>query len=196
MYSQNDEEAHILEWFAGKTGGRFLDIGAYDGKTFSNTRALFELMEWSGVLVEPACGPFRALMQLYQHNPRATLANAAISGASCGFMTFWQNDDAISTANAAHREKWAVRAAYTETHVYMLSLEKFLASFPGPYDFVNIDVEGGNVELFRALITRELGASLLCIEYDAGSEEILKLAAGRGYLEIHRTGENILLGRK
>ena len=36
MYSQRDEELHILGYFGDKVG-RFIDIGAYDGKSFSNT---------------------------------------------------------------------------------------------------------------------------------------------------------------
>ena len=42
MYSQTDEERVILEHFAQRPSGRFLDIGAFDGRVFSNTLALAE----------------------------------------------------------------------------------------------------------------------------------------------------------
>lgn len=58
-YSQNGEQEAILKIF-GESEGRFLDIGAYDGKTFSNTLALIE-RGWSGVLIEPSPNAFMAL---------------------------------------------------------------------------------------------------------------------------------------
>lgn len=51
MYSQNDEEAIIMRYFANRTG-RLLDIGAADGMTNSNSLALIE-RGWRAVLVEP-----------------------------------------------------------------------------------------------------------------------------------------------
>jgi len=52
MYSQNNEEDVILNYF-GSFVGTFLDCGANDGVTLSNTRALAE-RGWCGVLVEPS----------------------------------------------------------------------------------------------------------------------------------------------
>jgi hypothetical protein len=57
MYSQNDEERFIVDFFAGRTG-RFLDIGAFDGvrfvpKEFAGKVAAYiaeefiDAMEWS-----------------------------------------------------------------------------------------------------------------------------------------------------
>src|SRR5262245_12533077 len=41
LYSQNDEEGIIAGYFGGRTG-TLLDIGAYDGVSFSNSRRLIE----------------------------------------------------------------------------------------------------------------------------------------------------------
>lgn len=49
-FTQNMEELHIVQNLP--ANGRFLDIGAHDGVTFSSTRALL-LNGWSGVYVEP-----------------------------------------------------------------------------------------------------------------------------------------------
>jgi len=54
MFSQNDEEKHIVRFFRDKIDkGSFLDIGAYNGKAFSNTHRL-ALNGWSGVCLEPS----------------------------------------------------------------------------------------------------------------------------------------------
>lgn len=69
-YSQNNEQAIILKYF-GSQRGTVLDIGANDGITLSNSRALIEL-GWSAVLVEPAEIAFRKLRYnnlLFNQNP-------------------------------------------------------------------------------------------------------------------------------
>lgn len=54
MFSQNNEEQYILEYFKGQESQiNFLEIGAYSPFTFSNTRALVELGH-KGVYVEPS----------------------------------------------------------------------------------------------------------------------------------------------
>ena len=52
-YSQHGEQAIILDYFEkqGIQQGRFLDIGANDGITFSNSYALV-IRDWKGVAVE------------------------------------------------------------------------------------------------------------------------------------------------
>lgn len=60
-FSQNREQRIILDFF-GAHRGTFLDIGANDGVTLSNTRAL-ALLGWSGILVEPAPMAYRKLLE-------------------------------------------------------------------------------------------------------------------------------------
>ena len=48
MYSQNDEQDYILNYFQNAEPGKFLDIGGYDPLIFSNTRCLVE-KDWAGV---------------------------------------------------------------------------------------------------------------------------------------------------
>ncbi len=59
MYSQNNEEQIIIEYFK-DFKGHLLDIGANDGLTLSNSRKLIEL-GWTGDLVEPSPNAFQKL---------------------------------------------------------------------------------------------------------------------------------------
>mgnify|MGYP000961084393 CR=1 FL=1 len=61
MYSQNNEEEVILKYLGDSTG-TFLDIGAFDGITFSNT---YELVKrgWKGVMVEASPRTFIKLQE-------------------------------------------------------------------------------------------------------------------------------------
>ena len=78
-YSQSGEQAHLLEHAIAVAqapqGGRFLDLGAGDGETLSNTRALAQL-GWGGVAVEPAAWAFDRLVARYA--PTAVMPVCAV----------------------------------------------------------------------------------------------------------------------
>ena len=78
MYSQLNEEEFILDATAHIERGRFLDIGAYHSKTFSNTRALFE-RGWSGVMIDCAPRALVSLLEDYGAEERITIVNAAVA---------------------------------------------------------------------------------------------------------------------
>ena len=52
-YSQYEQDIYILNnFFQNKKDGMFVDIGAHDGVTISNS-LLFEKIGWNGICVEP-----------------------------------------------------------------------------------------------------------------------------------------------
>jgi FkbM family methyltransferase len=165
MSSQYGEHTTILDYFKGKVG-RFLDIGAFDGFTFSNTQYLADL-GWSGVCVEPSPISFRWLMHNYQRNRSVALVNAAI-GERPSVSKFWVNTkdvdspEAMSTFEDSHRSKFP-HLHFSEMWAPMITWELLLEAHPGPYDFVNIDVEGMNE---RVLALMPLRPSMVCVEAD------------------------------
>ena len=53
FYSQFEQDKFVYEnFFINKNKGYFVDIGAHDGVTFSNSK-FFEELEWDGVCIEP-----------------------------------------------------------------------------------------------------------------------------------------------
>jgi FkbM family methyltransferase len=195
-YSQYGEEAFILAYFSRQAPGRFLDIGAYDGETFSNTKALTD-RGWHGVLVEPDPYAFTGLVNRYKQVPESILVNAALS-LKPGLMQFYTtHGDAISTSDDRHRQAWT-KAGSTFTPIYVqgMTAEDLLAAFPGPYEFVNLDVEACNWDLLQRLPLETLGTRLLCVEHDGHQNEIRAWAATKGLsCQIHLNGTNLLVGR-
>lgn len=80
MYSQHNEEEVILDFF-GNAKGKFLDVGAHDGETHSNTLALAE-RGWAGVLMEPGHDAYEALWRRY-----AKMGNPVTRTTVCGAKT-------------------------------------------------------------------------------------------------------------
>lgn len=174
MSSQYGEHEHILRHFAGRVG-RFLDIGAFDGVTFSNTRRLAEL-GWAGVLVEPSPAAFVHLMKNYQGNSKVQLVNAGLAAVS-DLRPFWVNTtdglsaDAMSSYDQKHVAKFP-KHPFREISISAITWDMLLGQHQGPYQFVNIDVEGMNVEILTGLCDRiaQIQPEMVCVELDPESE--------------------------
>lgn len=74
VFSQNQEDSILARFFGNQRQGTFVDIGAHDGITYSNTY-LFERRGWQGICVEPNPQTFPLLKAR-----RAQAVQAAIVG--------------------------------------------------------------------------------------------------------------------
>lgn len=193
MYSQNDEELHIVG--ALPESGTFLDIGAYDGKTFSNTLKLVE-KGWHGFCVEPSPSIFSRLFELHKNNQNVHCILAAITHErEAKIANFYDsNGDAIGTLNTDHVAKWSGYTKFNPFLLWTTPLWTLLSSLKEDYEFVNIDVEGTSVDLFKEFATLYKGTRLkcLCVEYDGRVDECMQIAATLGLRHIHTTGENLI----
>lgn len=171
--SQYGEATAIVEHFAGRKG-RFLDVGAYNGQHLSNTRPLYEL-GWDGVFVEPSPLPFGGLIREYGGNERITLVNAAITTGPARLMPFYSTGDALSTSDPRHHDRFS-KAGFPFTRILIpggIGWDELLVAVSGlvfdKFDFVNIDVEGSNADVLRAMPIRP---EMVCVEYDQESDGI------------------------
>lgn len=198
MWSQNDEEAVILDLLSkgGVQTGQFLDIGAYDGKTFSNTLRLAEL-GWSGVCVEPSPAAFIGLLNVHRGNPRVTLVNSAVSAVG-GWLTFYDaNGDAVSTSSPEHVQVWTAGGVkFTPFDLLSVSIGALLERYGLDFTFVNLDVERQNWSLFRQFPWSELTATkIICVEHDECYDDMLFLLAPLGFQLVKRNAENAIFSR-
>lgn len=194
MYSQRDEETHILNHFKGKPVGRFLDIGAYHPFTFSNVRALYE-KGFGGVLIEPNVELFHNLVDEYRGISEVFVVDYCI-GEETGHATFYDNNGAVATLSKEHFEKWKDHAEFTERQVEVKTFADFYAEHPGQYDFINIDVEGLDMAILKQINLDETGTSLVCIEFNGEDRvDFVDYLGVFGFEVIHETPENLLFAR-
>ena len=182
-YTQGKEH-RVIDTLEGT--GRFLDIGAYDGKTFSNIRSLAE-RGWEGVCVEPAAHAFHQMLQ--DPPPGAILVNALV-GKRTGLASFLVSNDAVSTTERQHAEKWKRFASFTAVFTVSISVDDLLTNFPGPYRFVSIDTEGTSRDIFEQLDLDALETELVCVEHDGFSIQ------RKGFQKVYEDANNIILRRR
>jgi len=196
MYSQNDEERFVVEFFKNSPTGRFLDVGAFDGINLSNTRRLLEI-GWSGVLVEPMWRSFGELINNCQpYLDRVTLVSAAV-GSESGLAKLWVDD--------YHDRKWSTTINRDLVNIgsimipnpanTMVSVIKFDELWPlGPFNYISIDAEWEDFKILKSQDAQKWRtAKLLTIETRSPEErhEMKLLFKSWGFDVVYETTENL-----
>lgn len=193
-YSQNDEERYILEATGNVKDCRLLDIGAWDPKIFSNSRALIE-KGWQAVLIEPSPRPLESLLRAYgQHYPTVEIVAACV-GIAAGMADMRISADAVSTLSEDIAIRWSKDGAYYgRMWVPQITLAQIFNQFGG-FDFVNIDAEGVSADLFIELMNTEMLPACVCVEHDSRLVEVGAAASRRGYSQTYVSQENAVYRR-
>jgi len=194
MFSQRDEEKYILKYFKNQVG-RFLDIGAYDGQTFSNVRQL-ALQGWGGVLIEPMTEMHAVLVQRYS-DARFTILHTAL-GLKDETRTFYNfAGDAIGSFDKTHADLWANKATqYTEKQYEIISIKTLFSKIGYDFEFINIDTEGWSYDILRHLPFSNLRKlKMICVEFDGQLEKVTAVVTAHKYIKYHQTCENIIFIR-
>ena len=193
MFSQNQEEDVILSYFKDKPVGQLLDVGANDGVTFSNSRALI-LSDWAGDLVEPDPVAFKQLTETYNPNvkyePRCF--NCAISNTTGKFRFYSANDSLYSTVLASNRRH---NPAFDELDVMHFKYSDFLLLAQKPsYDFITIDAEGLDLQILEQIDLSK--TKLVCVEHNGTVlKECNMLLNVAGFTTLLINAENIIGAR-
>lgn len=173
MYSQNNEEKIVLDYFKNHKG-TFLDIGANDGITLSNTHRL-ALSGWSGVCVEPSPTSFGQLSRLYKDNQNIQCIPFAISN-SPGKCKFYESNEhlgkgdysLLSTLVKSEIDRWKGTQIFTEIEVEAITVDRLLEiSRIKHFDFISIDCEGLDYEILKALTPYITKTRMICVEWNS-----------------------------
>ncbi len=203
-YSQNEEQKHILEFFAEQPIGNLLDIGANDGKTFSNSLALIE-KGWYGSLIEPSAKVIGKLRALHKGNKRVVIFFCAV-GTETGNAIFHDSgahlpdkSDAalLSTMVTEEKEKWQTAVEYNETNTMVYTIADLFHNRQLKFDFISIDAEGMDTAILKQIDLTHV--KLLCIEWNSHQkvkDEILNYTALFDMNRvIYQSAENLLIAR-
>jgi len=203
MYSQNNEEQVILDYFK-EFKGNLLSVGENDGKTLSNALALIEL-GWKAVLVEPSPVAFKKLKELHNGNPDITLCNVAI-GQYDGKATlnesgyhFPDKSDVglLSTLVPSEMTRWR-NVQFEEVDVDVVTYQTFISTLEDKdFDFISIDAEGMDYEILKQIDLTH--TKCLCIEHNSNMfyKELMRKYCAQYGLDklIYKSAENIILAR-
>ena len=194
MHSQNNEERIIANYFGPSFRGTFLDIGANDGKTFSNTRAL-ALAGWSGTCVDPSPNAFASLSALYADSPNVQCLEVAITTKDGTIILHQASDTLVSSLEASHADQWkAYNFTWEAVPVKGVTFDTLLSlSTVKTFDMINIDAEGHDLEILAQMNLDALGCKLLCIEHGGHADKIRAIVPQMRTLALNDI--NLILAR-
>lgn len=188
--SQLGQELWVLERTGFKRGGFFVEFGATDGVTLSNTWLLEREFGWSGICAEP--NP-RFLPLLRSHR-RCTVSDACIGARTGELVEFVLADEYSGMTRHARLDGHAAkRAAYLELpgstiSLRTISLDDFLRQMGAPrhIDYLSIDTEGSELEILAAFPFSEWDIDLITVEHNftPQREQIRELLESRGYAYV------------
>jgi FkbM family methyltransferase len=201
-YSQSNEQEHILKYFK-DFKGTFIDIGANDGETLSNTRAL-ALNGWCGVLVEPSPKAFRKLKALYEGSKKGCfyiyecalgVNNGKTVLHESGALLGVEDVGLVSSLSKEETKRFSRTVSYEEIEVKVFRWKTFLNRlYTKQFDFVSIDIEGLEVEVLEQMDLSEV--KLICVETNGNLEKKAKLDSMlQGFKVIYTSPENLIYAR-
>ena len=195
-YGQNQEDSVIVEYFDGiGLKGKLLDIGAYDGRTFSNSRALLKY-GWEGILIEADFGNAENCRKNTIDLNAKTLC-AAVHPFDSTIATFYSsNGDMVGSTETAHVKKWSKNVQFKECLVSQVSVTQLYNTFSDTFHFINVDVEGISAEIAKVIIPMFQNCKLICIEHDNQQDYLRNLCRQYGYQhELMLNAENIIMAK-
>ena len=188
FYSQFKEDKELSKIVRNIKAGTYVEAGALDGITFSNTKH-FEELGWTGVLIEPNPSEFK---KLENNRPKDKVVNCALGPE--GEMDFVINDDYPLASAVVHddtqslRDHWHKDSKIIKVHVRPL-VEILRENNVHHIDIFSLDVEGYEEQV---LSTMDWGVTVnvWIIEMHNPNETINSLLRNNGYKYLKRVHWN------
>jgi FkbM family methyltransferase len=189
--AQLHQDLFVLAALNGLKNGYFVEFGAGDGMTLSNTYMLEERHGWRGILAEPARGWHDAL---HKNRSCATHVHEECVWSESGKeIPFLETEDAFLSTIDYFRDMDAhgpVRGV-SMAGMYMvptISLEDLLVRDQAPaiVDYLSVDTEGSEYEILRCFNLNRFSFRVITVEHNHTPNQALieKLLGQHGYRPV------------
>lgn len=148
-YSQHPtcQDVAVAERYAYKRDGYFVDVGAYDGRHFSNTYALEKSLGWTGICLEPLGHAFGGLRAC-----RSCVCLCVAAYESEGEILFTDSD--VLSGITDRIDRWIPETKDgLRRMVATRTLTSILAEHKAPpfIEYLSIDTEGSELEVLKGI---------------------------------------------
>lgn len=192
-YSQFEQDKFVYEkYFINKNKGYFVDIGAHDGVTFSNSK-FFEELGWKGVCIEPNPKVFEILSS----NRKCRCVKKAITN-NKSISQFFQitngpdmlsglvdefTDSAITRINQ-ELESFSEDFSYIDVECDLF--ENIVQN--DKIDFLSLDTEGNELKILQTIDFNKFNIDVITVENNDYDNKFLNYLTSKGYQFVTRLG--------
>ena len=193
-FAQEGEDRLLLRLLEGSPPGFYVDVGAHHPQRFSNTHA-FYLRGWRGLNIDPAPGT-KALFDRLR--PRDINLELAVGpGRPRTYFQFAESALNSLDADLANERRRQGHAPLVQTEIATFPLAQILDRYlpaDTAIDFLNVDVEGLDLEVLRSNTWHKYRPRLVLAEdrhleslFQIGDAPIVRYLLAQGYVPVAKT---------
>lgn len=186
--AQLKQDLFALQELDFKKNGFFVEFGATDGVSLSNTYLLEKEFGWSGILAEPG----KIWHEMLFKNRNVPIEESCIWSSSGEELIFKEVKLASLSTLQGFGEDDNHSKSRTDAKTYKvktLSLLDLLLKYKAPkvIDYISIDTEGSELEILKNFDFEKFKFRVMTIEHNylPLRNEIYQLLTSKGYLRIH-----------
>lgn len=202
-FSQSNEDIDLYNaFFCNVTNGVFVEMGALDGVTFSNTKFFEDSLRWSGALIEASPRSSSKLIEA-RDNPKNIIFAEGVCPVGQNSMKFIENNipavsGAVDSMSDSFRNEWHNGRGGKENIISVpcRTLSAILQEFvhrsgADHIDFFSLDVEGGELQVLKTFDFK-VPVNSWIIEMDGHDENkdegVRRLLEEHGYIKSRVQG--------
>ena len=192
-FSQGKEEQILNDIFSNQKKGFYVDIGCYHPRRFSNTAILYK-KGWNGVNIDANA---KNLNLFNRFRKRDKNINALISEKSENLKYYYFDDSALNGVLSETRVNSLMDYGYKvikEENLVTKRLDDLLTFYETPnnkIDFLDIDVEGLDLQVLKSIDLNIYNVELILIEVGDDEHEIVEYLTNFNYFLYMREDRNI-----
>ena len=194
-YSQFGQDKFLdQKIFKGKENGIFVEIGADDGITNSNTYFFEKFRNWSGICVEPRKKSFTNLII----NRNAICENCCISDVITNkklkFLEITGEEEQLSGLLEKYDKRHLdrVKKVIGENNVLKNTIDINCDNLNNltdrhnikHIDYCSIDTEGGELDILKSIDFSKISIDIISVENNFNSKEFENFLIKKGYVKI------------
>lgn len=192
-YSQFEQDKFVYEnYFQGKTNGYFVDIGAHDGTTFSNSK-FFEELGWNGVCVEPNPKVFEVLSST--RKCKCVMKAVADKVGTAQFFQIIEGADMLSGLADEFNQRGieTIHANLTGVENEFEYIDVELDLFDNivdntTIDFLSLDTEGNELKILQTIDFNKYDIKVITVENNDYDNKFIEFLVPKGYQPVTRLG--------
>ena len=197
-YSQVGQDAYLNEhYFHNKKNGFFVDIGAHNGVTHSNSFFFERELGWHGICIEPLGYVFEKL----KRNRRCICLNVCISnhGPLVDFIQVQGLPQMLSgmvhTYDPRHLERLKKEVEFTKGRYDImscpaLSFEQMVQKYQVTHiDYLSVDTEGSEFEILISIDFNTVSIFAISVENNFKEKKIQEFLETKGFELVAHLGD-------
>jgi FkbM family methyltransferase len=191
-FSQFGQDRYLdQQLFANKRDGVFVDVGAYDGFSGSNTLFFEKFMGWTGLCIEPDPAQF-AKISSYRSSDRVQACIADKEGTA----RFFSISDGLTMMGGLvdyyEPQDMKVIAERSKTNIVELPTRRLETVLNErnitEIDYLSIDTEGSELAILKSFDLARFKVKALSVENNRNAPQIPDYMQSLGYRRIVRLG--------